>query len=57
LGAKGLDPKGEMRSPMDFGGIWRLGKIALHFMGYIMMDSVIAKWVSEDYGTKFPFPC
>jgi hypothetical protein len=28
-------------------GIWRLGKISVHFMGCIMMDKDIAKWVSE----------
>jgi hypothetical protein len=27
------------------------------FMGCIMMVKVIAKWVSEYYGPKFPFPC
>ena len=38
-------------------GIWRLGKVWVHFMGCIMMDKVVAKWVSENYGPKFPFPC
>ena len=38
-------------------GIWRLGKVWVHFMGCIMMDKVIAKWVSKYYGPKFPFPC
>ena len=37
-------------------GIWRLGKVWVHFMGCIMMDMVIAKWVSENYGPKFPSP-
>ena len=27
------------------------------FHGCFMMDKVIAKWVSENYGPKFPFPC
>ena len=38
-------------------GIWRLGKVWVHFMGCIIMDKVIAKWVSEYYGPKFIFPC
>ena len=38
-------------------GIWRLGKVWMHFMGCIMMDKIIAKWVSEYYGPKFTFPC
>ena len=38
-------------------GIWRLGKVWMHFMGCIMMDKDIAKWVSEYYGPKFSFPC
>jgi hypothetical protein len=38
-------------------GIWRLGKISVHFMGCIMMDKDIAKWVSEYSWPKFPFPC
>ena len=37
-------------------GIWRLGKVWVHFMGCIIMDKVIAKWVSEYYRLKFPFP-
>ena len=35
-------------------GIWRLGKVGVHFMGCIKMDKEIAKWVSEYYGPKFP---
>jgi hypothetical protein len=38
-------------------GIWRLGKVWVHFMRCIIMDKVIAKWVSEYYGPKFSFPC
>jgi hypothetical protein len=29
----------------------------VYIMGCIMMDKVIAKWVSEDFGLKFPFSC
>ena len=54
---EGLDPKREVRSPMDFGEFRDLAKVCMHFMGCIMMDKIIAKWVSEYYGPKFPFPC
>ena len=37
--------------------IWRLGKVWVHFMGCIIMDKIIAKWVSEYYEPKFLFPC
>ena len=40
---EGLDPEREVRSPSELGGIWRLGKVWVHFMGCIMMDEVIAK--------------
>jgi len=49
---EGLDPKGEVRSPMDVGEFGDLAKL-----GCIMMDKVIPKWVSEDYGPKFILPC
>ena len=52
-----LDPEREVRSPCGRQGIWRLDKVWMHFMGCIMMDKIIAKWVSEYYGPKFPFPC
>ena len=40
---EGLDPEKEVRSSSDSRGIWRLGKVWVHFMGCIMMDKVIAK--------------
>lgn len=49
---EGLDPEREVRSPMDYGEFGDLAKY-----GCIMMDKVIAKWVSEYYEPKFPFPC
>ena len=49
---EGLDPDGEVRSPMDFGEFGDLAKY-----GCIMMDKVITKWVSVNYEPKFPFPC
>ena len=54
---KGLDPEREVRSPMDFGEFGDLAQFWMHCMGCIMMDKIIAKWVSEYYGPKFPFPC
>ena len=54
---EGLDPEREVRSPFGLRRIWRLGKVWVHFMGCIIMDKSIAKWVSEYYGPKFPFPC
>ena len=53
---KGLDPEREVRNPMDSRGIWRLGEVWMHFMGCIMMVKIIVKWVSKNYGPKFPFP-
>jgi hypothetical protein len=38
-------------------GIWRLGKVWVHFMGCITFYKGTAKWVSEHYGPKFPHPC
>ena len=52
-----MDPKREVRSSMDIGEFGDLTKVWVHFMGYIIMDKVIAKWVSEYYGPKFLFPC
>ena len=49
-------PKGSEKSD-GLWGIWRLGKVLVHFMECIMIDKIIAKWVSEYYGPKFPFPC
>ena len=49
---EGLDPEMEVRSPMDFREFGDLTKY-----GCIMMDKIIAKWVSEYYEPKFPFPC
>jgi hypothetical protein len=49
---EGLDPEGKVKSPMDFK---EFGDLAL--FGCIMMDKVIDKWVSVNYGPKFPFPC
>ena len=54
---KGLDPEREVRSPMDVEEFGDLAKVWVHFMGCIMMDKIIAKWASEYYGPKFPFPC
>jgi len=54
---EGLDPEREVRSPSDFGEFGDLAKVWVYFMGCIMMDKDIAKWVSEYYGPKFPFPC
>ena len=39
---EGLDPEREVKSPMDFGEFGDLAKY-----GCIIMDKVIAKWVSE----------
>ena len=52
-----LDPEEKVRSPMDFEEFGDLAKVWMHFMGCIMMYKIIAKWVSEYYGLKFPFPC
>jgi hypothetical protein len=51
LGAKGnnfnhekhqesLDPEREVSSPKDLREIWRLGKIGMYIMGYIILDQV-----------------
>ena len=52
-----MDPEREVRSPMDFKEFGDMAKVWVHFMGCIIMDKVIDKWVSEYYGPKFPFPC
>jgi hypothetical protein len=37
---EGLDPEREVSSPKDPWEIWRLGKIGMYIMGYIILDQV-----------------
>jgi hypothetical protein len=37
---EGLDPEREVSGPKVIRGIWRLGKIRMYIMGYIMLDQI-----------------
>ena len=54
---EGLDLEREVRSPMDFGEFGDLAKYGCISWGASHWIMSIAKWVSEYYGPKFPFPC
>jgi hypothetical protein len=50
---KGLDPERKVISPMDFGKIGDLVRLGCISCGVpIILDQVIAKWFSDDYGSK-----
>jgi hypothetical protein len=57
-----------MKAPKKFGswrgndkyngclGNFKTSQVRMHDMGCIILVNVIIKWVSEDYGPKFPYP-
>lgn len=51
---KDLGPKRDMRSPIDFEEFGDLDQIGSISWGTSYRIKIIVKWVSEDYGPKFP---
>jgi FtsZ-binding cell division protein ZapB len=53
---EGLDPEREVSSSKDLRGIWRLGKVRMYIMGYIILDQVYCQMGCKYFGPKFPHP-